>query len=164
MWTKCDFQESAKHRRADLRVRADFMRSPAGLTSLQNQFHVRPGCWNGTLQSSVLQVVDVSADLQGRSQLDVHGGHEVLLLQQEQSLAVDFLRQELGGELLTAWHTKIKNKLNEEEQIKDQTEKHTRVKETGKTAEKIKNCFFTSVWSLKDVFFKWSNTQITFFF
>ena len=52
--------------------------------------------------TSVSQVVDVSADLEGRTELDIHGGHEVLLLQQQQGLSVDLLRQELGGDLLTA--------------------------------------------------------------
>lgn len=44
----------------------------------------------------------MSADLEGGAELDVHGGHEVLLLQQEQGLAVDLLRQELGGQIFAA--------------------------------------------------------------
>lgn len=55
-----------------------------------------------TLTSSVSQVVNVGADLEGRTELDVHSGHEMLLLQQQQGLSVDLLRQELGGQLLTA--------------------------------------------------------------
>lgn len=50
----------------------------------------------------VFQAVNVSTDLEGGTEFDVHGGHEVLLLQQEQRLSVNFLRQELGGEVLTA--------------------------------------------------------------
>lgn len=42
----------------------------------------------------------MSADLEGRAKLDVHGGHEMLLLQQQQCLSINFLRQELGGEIL----------------------------------------------------------------
>lgn len=56
--------------------------------------------------TSVSQVVNVGADLEGRTELDVHGGHEVLLLQQQQGLSVYLLGQELGGELLTAWNIK----------------------------------------------------------
>lgn len=52
--------------------------------------------------TSVFQVVNVGADLEGGTQLDVHGGHEMLLLQQQQGLSVNLLRQELGGELLAA--------------------------------------------------------------
>lgn len=44
----------------------------------------------------------MGADLEGGTQLDVHGGHEMLLLQQQQGLSVNLLRQELGGELLAA--------------------------------------------------------------
>lgn len=42
----------------------------------------------------VLQGVDVSADLESRSQFDVHAGHQVVLGQQQQSLAVDLLQPE----------------------------------------------------------------------
>lgn len=52
--------------------------------------------------TSVSQIVNVGADLEGGTQLDVHGGHEMLLLQQQQGLSVNLLRQELGGELLAA--------------------------------------------------------------
>lgn len=51
--------------------------------------------------TSVPQIVNVGADLEGGAELDVHGGHEMLLLQQQEGLSVDLLRQELGGELLT---------------------------------------------------------------
>ena len=51
---------------------------------------------------SVSQVVNVGADLERRTEFDVHGGHEVFLLQQQQGLTVNLLRQELGGDLLTA--------------------------------------------------------------
>lgn len=51
---------------------------------------------------SVSQVVDVGADLQSWAQFDVHGGHEVLLLQQQQSLSIDLLREELGRQVLAA--------------------------------------------------------------
>lgn len=44
----------------------------------------------------------MGADLEGRTELDVHGGHEMLLLEQQQGLSVNLLRQELGGELLAA--------------------------------------------------------------
>lgn len=52
--------------------------------------------------TSVSQIINVGTDLEGGTQLDVHGGHEMLLLQQQQGLSVNLLRQELGGELLTA--------------------------------------------------------------
>lgn len=52
--------------------------------------------------TSILQAVDVGADLEGRAQLDVHGRHEMLLLQEQQGLSIDFLRQELGGQVLAA--------------------------------------------------------------
>lgn len=61
-------------------------------------------------RTSVPQAVDVGADLEGGTELDVHGGHEVLLLQQEQSLSVDLLGQELGGNLLTTFKKKEKRK------------------------------------------------------
>lgn len=52
--------------------------------------------------TSILQAVDVGADLEGGAQLDVHGRHEMLLLQEQQGLSVNFLRQELGGQVLAA--------------------------------------------------------------
>lgn len=52
--------------------------------------------------TSVSQIVNVGTDLERRTQLDVHGGHEMLLLQQQQGLSIDLLRQELRGEILTA--------------------------------------------------------------
>lgn len=44
--------------------------------------------------SLVLQGVDVSADLERRPQFDVHAGHQVVLSQQQQGLAVDLLQPE----------------------------------------------------------------------
>lgn len=66
----------------------------------------------------------MGADLERRTELDVHGGHEVFLLQQQQSLTVDLLRQELRGDLLTACEEeeegckqrKIENRWNEAQQ------------------------------------------------
>lgn len=52
--------------------------------------------------TSILQGVDVGADLEGGPQLDVHGRHEMLLLQEQQGLSVNFLRQKLGGQVLAA--------------------------------------------------------------
>lgn len=40
---------------------------------------------------SVPQVVDGGADLERGSQFDVHGGHEMLLPEQQQSLAINLL-------------------------------------------------------------------------
>lgn len=44
--------------------------------------------------SLVFQSVDVSADLQSRSQFYVHAGHQMVLGEQQQSLAVDLLHPE----------------------------------------------------------------------
>lgn len=44
--------------------------------------------------SLVFQCVDVSADLQSRSQFYVHAGHQMVLGEQQQSLAVDLLHPE----------------------------------------------------------------------
>ena len=55
--------------------------------------------------SLVLQGVDVSADLQRRPQFDVHAGHQVVLGQQQQSLAVDLLQPERLRHVTAAWNT-----------------------------------------------------------
>lgn len=67
--------------------------------------------------TSILQTVDVGADLEGGTQLDVHGGHEMLLLQEQQGLSVNFLRQELGGELLTACNKEEQGRKEKSETI-----------------------------------------------
>lgn len=54
------------------------------------------------LLSLVLQGVDVSADLECWSQLDVHAGHEVVLGQQQQGLSVDLLQPEGLGHIAAA--------------------------------------------------------------
>lgn len=51
------------------------------------------------LSASLTQSIDGGADLEGGTQFDVHGGDEVVLSQQQQSLSVDFLRQELSRQL-----------------------------------------------------------------
>lgn len=53
--------------------------------------------------SLVLQCVDVSTDLESRSQFDVHAGHQMVLGQQQQSLAVDLLQPESLGHVTAAW-------------------------------------------------------------
>lgn len=63
--------------------------------------------------TSVSQIVNVGADLEGRTQLHVHGGHEMLLLQQQQSLTVNLLRQELRGEFLTSCQVEMQEKKEE---------------------------------------------------
>lgn len=52
---------------------------------------------------SLTQSVDRGTDLEGGTQFDVHGGDEMLLSQQQQSLPIDFLRQELSRQLFAAW-------------------------------------------------------------
>lgn len=52
--------------------------------------------------SLVLQGVDVSADLERWSQFDVHTGHQVILGQQQQRLAVDLLQAEGLGHVTAA--------------------------------------------------------------
>lgn len=52
--------------------------------------------------TSILQAVDVGADLECGAQLDVHGRHEMFLLQEQKGLSINFLRQELGGQVLAA--------------------------------------------------------------
>ena len=43
----------------------------------------------------LLVLLDAGANLERRSELDVHGAHQVVLLQQRQRLSVDFLPSEL---------------------------------------------------------------------
>lgn len=50
----------------------------------------------------VLEHADAGVDLEGRAQFDVHGAHEVVLLQQQQRLPVNLLRPELLCDLLAA--------------------------------------------------------------
>lgn len=52
--------------------------------------------------SLVLQRVDVGADLESWSQFDVHAGHQVVLGQKQQSLAVDLLQPESLGHVAAA--------------------------------------------------------------
>lgn len=61
--------------------------------------------------SLVLQGVDVSADLQRRPQFDVHAGHQVVLGQQQQSLAVDLLQPERLRHVTAAWNTSTRRRL-----------------------------------------------------
>lgn len=53
--------------------------------------------------TSLTQAVDGGTDLECRTQLDVHGGDEVVLPQQQERLSIDFLRQELSSQFLAAW-------------------------------------------------------------
>lgn len=53
--------------------------------------------------TSLTQAVDGGTDLECRTQLDVHGGDEVVLTQQQERLSIDFLRQELSSQFLAAW-------------------------------------------------------------
>lgn len=50
----------------------------------------------------VLEHVDASIDLQGRPQFDVHSTHQMVLLEQQQGLPVDFLGTEFLCYLLAA--------------------------------------------------------------
>lgn len=50
----------------------------------------------------VLEHADACVDLEGGPQLDVHGAHQVVLLEQQQSLPVDFLGTEFLCYLLAA--------------------------------------------------------------
>lgn len=50
----------------------------------------------------VLEHVDASVDLQGRPQFDVHSTHQMVLLEQQQGLPVDFLGTEFLRYLLAA--------------------------------------------------------------
>lgn len=51
----------------------------------------------------VFEHVDACEDLECGSQFNVHGAHEVVLLQQEQGLSVNLLRAKLVCYLLTTW-------------------------------------------------------------
>lgn len=63
--------------------------------------------------SLVLQGVDVGADLERRPQLDVHAGHQVVLSEQQQRLAVDLLQPEGLGHVAAAWrHRQVLQRLN----------------------------------------------------
>ena len=50
----------------------------------------------------VLEHADACVDLKGWPQLDVHGTHQVVLLEQQQSLPVDLLGTELLCDFLVA--------------------------------------------------------------
>ena len=50
----------------------------------------------------VFEHVDACEDFECRSQFNVHGAHEVVLLQQEHGLSVNLLRSKLVCDLLTA--------------------------------------------------------------
>lgn len=50
----------------------------------------------------------MSADLERRSQFDVHAGHQVVLGQQQQRLAVDLLQAERLGHVAAAWKVRAK--------------------------------------------------------
>lgn len=43
----------------------------------------------------------MGTDLEGGTELDVHGGHEMLLSEQQQGLSINLLGQEMGCQLLT---------------------------------------------------------------
>jgi len=49
----------------------------------------------------VFEHADLSEDFECWAQFDVHGSHEMVLLQQQKSLSVDLLRAELLGDLQT---------------------------------------------------------------
>lgn len=53
----------------------------------------------------------MSADLQRRPQFDVHAGHQVVLGQQQQSLAVDLLQPERLRHVTAAWNTSTRRRL-----------------------------------------------------
>lgn len=56
---------------------------------------------SGTVAALLAQAVDGGTDLESRTQLDVHGGDQVVLAQKQQRLPVYFLRPKLGSQLLT---------------------------------------------------------------
>lgn len=58
--------------------------------------------WAAVETLGVLEHADACVDLQGRPQLDVHGTHQVVLLEQQQGLPVNFLGTELLCNLLAA--------------------------------------------------------------
>lgn len=47
------------------------------------------------------QTVDRGTDFKSWTQLDIHGGDEMILTQQQERLPIDFLRQEVGSQLFT---------------------------------------------------------------
>lgn len=53
--------------------------------------------------SGVLEHIDAGIDLECRAQLDVHGAHEMILLEQQQRLPIDLLSPELLRDLLAAY-------------------------------------------------------------
>lgn len=56
----------------------------------------------GACTLRVLERVNLSKDLERGAQFDVHGGHEMVLPEQQQGLAVDLLPAELLGDLQAA--------------------------------------------------------------
>lgn len=91
--------------------------SSSGTSSIFKQEH-KTGVWEESPELdfsawwiiSVSQIVDVGADLEGGTELDVHGRHEMFLLQQQKGLSINLLWQELGGELLTAYRDEREDK------------------------------------------------------
>lgn len=69
-----------------------FFPAPARCSKAGNCPGVRPKvrCLGSELLG-LLEDVDLGTDLESWSQLDVHGTHEVFLLQKQQSLAINFL-------------------------------------------------------------------------
>lgn len=61
--------------------------------------------------SLVLQGVDVGADLERWPQLDVHAGHQVVLSEQQQRLAVNLLQPEGLSHVAAAWRQTDKQRL-----------------------------------------------------
>lgn len=95
--------------------------------------------------TSVPQTVDVGTDLEGGTELDVHRGHEVLLLEQEQSLPVDLLGQELGGKLLTTLKKKKKTAENINSEIADTVRPDLRTGTTALPCSEAMKCDTSSV-------------------
>lgn len=54
----------------------------------------------GVFVTLLTQAVDWGTDLESWTKLDVHGGDQVVLTQQQQSLSVNLLGEKLGGQLL----------------------------------------------------------------
>ena len=71
-------------------------------SSLWRWRHHRHSAFSGTVQNLFPQGVDPSTDLESRSKLYGHGCHQMVLLQQQQCLPIDFLLPELIGILLAA--------------------------------------------------------------
>lgn len=61
------------------------------LTSLSFQMIPPSPHLSQALPASLTQGVDGGADLEGGTQLDIHGGDEMVLSQEQQSLPIDFL-------------------------------------------------------------------------